>query len=176
MNYKHLLTQLKHIVKLSTIPALALMLSSCIGDSDTMKKPSDLSLDKSIISREGEHVVNVTSVRGDMSVRIDRIDVVNDENLTTQKVDASDCEGKSLSPNQSCKFIINVAESQAGRVTINLHGEYGYYSKFITIDTTGSGIIDNDIKEVRTTKYKLIPVTNYGKMAVKMNNEASAYL
>ena len=146
-------------------------ITACVGsDSDGgVKQPANLVSDTGAITTSGvNNTVTIKNI-GQLPIVINNT-TVSMEDTTDTISDASGCNNKTLSSGQNCQIKLTTYSGEAGITTLHLSTNNGIYDFPINIDTSGEGVVDNDIKVLETTKEKVVNILNKGALPIKLTS------
>ncbi|MBY0378799.1 MAG: hypothetical protein K2P99_00180 [Burkholderiales bacterium] len=154
------------------ISFLALTLISCQGDGSTfaaggINQPGNLVSDTSSIASSGQIYVKIIN-NGQSSISVNNGEIHDNETADEIDINNTDCYGKTLAPNQTCKIGLRIYPGEAGISELTLSTSNGYFKFAINVDTSDEGVLDTDIKTLSSTKEQTINLFNKSSVPVTL--------
>jgi len=162
---------LKRMILTSSV-LLSALIACGGGQSATgsgIRYPGNLVADTSTIVKSGKSVIKISNV-GQLPVVINSVTLSDNETVDSIESTTTDCNGKTLSENQTCNLGLDVYSGEAGISTLALATSNGIYTMSLNIDTSGEGVVDSDIKALQTTKEQVINIVNKGAAPLILTN------
>ncbi|MFN8771112.1 MAG: hypothetical protein ACK5WP_09650 [Neisseriaceae bacterium] len=171
----------KYAILLTTLLVGLIGLSACGSggagggslNGNNVPQPGNLVSDTKSITNSGVKIVNIKNT-GQSPVTINGGSLHTNntvDKVVAAKTDCYSSDGnRTLDLNQVCKVALDIAPGEAGISEIKLNSNNGTYTFPINVDTVGEGVLDTDIKEIRTTKLQTINVINRGAVALTIES------